>query len=135
MFLYDLRINIFLFLNIWKLSEAEEYFMTYKNSMKLKFQRLWIKSLWNTTKLIHLPIVYGSFQSTVAELSGCDTVLSGLQNLKNVFSGLLQKRFAGPWDTSMTRDALQCFALHHESGSLALGVGKGLEGGEGKEPS
>ena len=71
----------------------------------------------------------------MAELSGCDTVSSGLQSLKNLFSGPLQKPFAGPWDTSMTRDAPQCFALHHESRSLALGVGMGLEGGEGKEPS
>ena len=70
----------------------------------------------------------------MAELSDCDTV-SGLQSLKNLFSGPLQKRFAGSWDKAMTRDAPQCFALHHESGSRALGMGMQLEGGEGKEPS
>lgn len=47
-----------------KKKNPEEYFMTHKNCMKIKFQCPWIKFYCNTAKLIHLHSVYGCSHAT-----------------------------------------------------------------------
>ena len=51
------------------------------------------------------------------------TVPSGLQSLKYLLCGPLQKKFAGPRGTPVTRDDPESFAACHVTWSLALGVG------------
>lgn len=58
--------------------------------MKSRFQGPYIQFYWNS--YTHLPIGYGCFHSTKAEVSRWDT--DGLRSLKYSLSGPLQNKFA-----------------------------------------
>lgn len=110
-------------------------FYDMRNALKFKCQCLWVKSHWNTSKLICLPVVYGWFQTAMAELSGCDRDPSGLQSLKYLLFGPLQKNFAGPVCSPVTRDVSWVFCFMSQLLSWNSTVGMGMGGGRGENLS
>lgn len=78
-----------------KESEEDEYFMTYENYVKCKFQCPQIKLYYTTARYNHLYIVYGCSRAAAAKLSSCDKGRDCVPTKPKVFlTGPLQKRFA-----------------------------------------
>lgn len=69
--------------------------------MKIKFQYSQIKSYWNRAVLVHLYVVFGSFQDARTELNSCgrDSVA---HRMENIYYLALQEMFANPCSSLLT---------------------------------
>lgn len=96
---YKLRIA-FTFLNGWKKSKGESYFVTEEKYVKFTWQCPYMKSYWHS-RTHFLPAVCGWFCATLAELSNCNT--NHRWSTKYLLSGPLLKKFADLWLLELCR--------------------------------